>query len=120
MDYKNKSMKENETFTEEQLCFIRDEFACIMEKTKNANDELDIINTCNRILDCPTFDSYEQWERNTSDTWEEIEEEENNYSACHGCLYNSGNTCIKHEFANAEDSYVSNEKARLENQMNLP
>ena len=118
-------MKKNETFTEEQLCFIRDEFACIMEKTGNANDELDIINTCNRILDCPTFDSYEQWKRNTSDTWEEIREdaedkEDREESACHGCRYNIGNTCFRHEPGKPEDCYVSNEEARLKNQMNLP
>jgi len=63
-------------FSKEQLCFIRDEFACIMEKTDNANGELDIINVCQRLLDDPEFESYEQWKRNTSGTWSEIHEEE--------------------------------------------
>lgn len=67
---------EDYPFSSDQLYFIRDEFACIMEQTHNKNDELGIINTCNRILDCPTFDSYEQFKRNVSDTWEEIKEEE--------------------------------------------
>ena len=125
---------EDYPFTSEQLYFIRDEFACIMEKTGNANDELDIINTCNRILDCPTFDSYEQWERNTSDTWEEIREdaedgedgedredkEDREESACYGCHYNIGNTCFRHEPGKPEDCYVSEEEARMENQKSLP
>lgn len=66
-----------DTFNEEQLCFIRDEFACIMEQTNNANGELDIINKCCRLLEDPEFESFEEWQKNTSGTWAEkkIEEE---------------------------------------------
>ncbi len=66
-----------DTFDEEQLVFIRDEFACIMEQTENKNDELDIINKCCRLLEDPEFESYEEFEKNTSGTWAEkkIEEE---------------------------------------------
>ena len=66
-----------DTFNEEQLCFIRDEFACIMEQTNNANGELDIINKCCRLLEDPEFESYEEWQKNTSGTWceKKIEEE---------------------------------------------
>lgn len=70
-------VKRVETFDEEQLCFIRDEFACIMEQTDNANGELDIINVCNGQLGDPTFESYDQFKRNTSNTWAEIVEGEN-------------------------------------------
>ena len=71
-------MKLEDTFDQDQLCFIRDEFACIMERTKNANDELDIINKCCRILDDPEYESYEEFNKNTSGTWWEknIEEDE--------------------------------------------
>lgn len=70
-------IKGEDFFDKEQLCFIRDEFACIMEQTNNANDELDIINKCCRLLEDPEFESYEEWQKNTSGTWTEkkIEEE---------------------------------------------
>lgn len=70
-------IKEGDTFDEHQLAFIRDEFACIMEKTNNANGELDIINKCCRLLEDPEFESFEEWQKNTSGTWTEknIEEE---------------------------------------------
>ena len=70
-------IKEWDTFDEHQLAFIRDEFACIMEQTNNANGELDIINKCCRLLEDPEFESYEEWQKNTSGTWceKEIEEE---------------------------------------------
>lgn len=70
-------IKAEDTFDEHQLAFIRDEFACIMEQTNNANGELDIINKCCRLLEDPEFESYEEFEKNTSGTWAEkkIEEE---------------------------------------------
>jgi len=70
-------IKEGDTFDEHQLAFIRDEFACIMEQTNNANGELDIINKCCRLLEDPEFESYEEFEKNNSGTWAEkkIEEE---------------------------------------------
>lgn len=71
-------VKEVDTFDHDQLCFIRDEFACIMERTKNANDELDIINKCCRLLDDPEYESYEEFTKDTSGSWAEkyIPEEE--------------------------------------------
>lgn len=63
-----------DTFTADELCQIRDEFGGIIDQTGNANDELDIINVCNRLLEDPEFESYEQWCRNTSNTWTEIVE----------------------------------------------
>ena len=70
-------IKAEDYFDEHQLAFIRDEFACIMEQTNNANDELDIINKCCRLLEDPEFESYEEFEKNNSGTWAEkkIEEE---------------------------------------------
>lgn len=70
-------IKAEDTFDEHQLAFIRDEFACIMEQTNNANGELDIVNKCCRMLEDPEFESYEEWQKNTSGTWTEkkIEEE---------------------------------------------
>lgn len=70
-------IKAEDYFDKEQLCFIRDEFACIMEQTNNANDELDIVNKCCRLLEDPEFESFEEWQKNTSGTWAEknIEEE---------------------------------------------
>ena len=70
-------IKEGDTFDEHQLAFIRDEFACIMEQTNNANGELDIINKCCRLLEDPEFESFEEFQKNTSGTWCEknIEEE---------------------------------------------
>ena len=65
-----------DTFSEEQLCQIRDEFAGIIDRTENENDELDIINVCQRLLDDPEYESYEQMKRDTSGTWTEIEEAE--------------------------------------------
>lgn len=71
-------IKEGDTFDEHQLAFIRDEFACIMEQTNNANGELDIINKCCRLLEDPEFESFEEFQKNTSGTWTEkkIEEDE--------------------------------------------
>ena len=70
-------IKGEDFFDHDQLCYIRDEFACIMEQTNNANDELDIINKCCRLLEDPEFESFEEWQKNTSGTWCEknIEEE---------------------------------------------
>jgi len=70
-------IKGEDFFDEHQLSFIRDEFACIMENTNNANGELDIINKCCRLLEDPEFESFEEWQKNTSGTWCEknIEEE---------------------------------------------
>ena len=65
-------IKGEDFFDEHQLAFIRDEFACIMEKTNNANDELDIINKCCRLLEDPEYESYEEWQKNT--TGNKIEE----------------------------------------------
>ena len=65
-------IKGEDFFDEHQLAFIRDEFACIMEKTNNANDELDIINNCCRLLEDPEYESYEEWQKNT--TGNKIEE----------------------------------------------
>lgn len=62
-------IKGEDFFDKEQLCFIRDEFACIMEQTNNANDELDIINKCCSLLEDPEFESYEEFQKNTSGTW---------------------------------------------------
>jgi len=64
-------IKAEDTFDEHQLAFIRDEFACIMERTNNANGELDIINKCCRLLEDPEFESYEEFEKNNSGTWAE-------------------------------------------------
>ena len=64
-------IKAEDYFDEHQLAFIRDEFACIMEQTNNANGELDIINKCCRLLEDPEFDSYEEFEKNNSGTWAE-------------------------------------------------
>lgn len=71
-------IKGEDFFDENQLAFIRDEFACIMEKTNNANHELDIINKCCRLLEDPEFESFEEFQKNTSGTWCEknIEEEQ--------------------------------------------
>lgn len=71
-------IKEGDTFDEHQLAFIRDEFSCIMEQTNNANDELDIINKCCRLLEDPEFESFEEFTKNTSGSWAEkyIPEEE--------------------------------------------
>lgn len=66
-------VKASDTFDNDQLCFIRDEFACIMEKNNNANDELDIINKCCRLLEDPEYESFEEFEKNTSGTWCEKE-----------------------------------------------
>lgn len=66
-------IKEGDTFDEHQLAFIRDEFACIMEETNNANGELDIINKCCRLLEDPEYESFEEFEKNTSGTWCEKE-----------------------------------------------
>jgi len=63
-------------FTKEQIEYIRDEFGCIIEQTNNANDELDLINVCQRLLGCPEYESYEQFKRDCSGTWEEIREED--------------------------------------------
>ena len=68
-------VKRFDFFDEEQLCQIRDEFAGIIEQTDNANDELDIINVCQRLLDDPEYKDYEQWKRNTSNVWTEITED---------------------------------------------
>lgn len=70
-------IKGEDFFDEQQLASIRDEFACIMEQTNNANDELDIINKCCRLLEDPEFESFEEFKKNTSGTWCEknIEEE---------------------------------------------
>lgn len=64
-------IKAEDTFDEHQLAFIRDEFACIMERTNNANGELDIINKCCRLLEDPEFESFEEFEKNNSGTWAE-------------------------------------------------
>lgn len=69
-------VKASDTFDDDQLCFIRDEFACIMERSGNANDELDIINKCCRQLDDPEYESYEELMKNTSGTWVEKKIEE--------------------------------------------
>lgn len=73
----NGLIKGEDFFDEHQLAFIRDEFACIMEQTNNANGELDIINKCCRLLEDPEFDSFEEFQKNTSGTWceKKIEEE---------------------------------------------
>lgn len=56
-------------FTDDELCFIRDEFLCIMEQTKNANNELDIINRCCFFLGDPMYDSYEELMDSDTNTW---------------------------------------------------
>ena len=68
------------TYRSEQTIAIehdRELYAVIMEQTNNANGELDIINKCCRLLEDPEFESYEEWQKNTSGTWTEkkIEEE---------------------------------------------
>ena len=65
-----------DAFDEEQLCYIRDEFACIMEDTNNANGELGIINKCCRLLEDPEYDSFEDFKKNVSGTWAEKKIEE--------------------------------------------
>lgn len=74
-DTKGDYVRIADTFTEEQLSQIRDEFAGIIGKTENANDELDVINVCQRLLGDPEYRSYDQWKRDTSDVWTEITEE---------------------------------------------
>lgn len=75
-------IKAEDYFDHDQLCFIRDEFACIMEQTNNANDELDIINKCCRLLEDPEFESYEEFEKNNSGTWAEKKIEEECFGMC--------------------------------------
>lgn len=59
-------------FEPDELCFIRDEFACIMEQTNNANNELDIINKCCRLLGSPVYDSFDDFmNKSQSGSWEE-------------------------------------------------
>lgn len=69
-------MREKTFFTEEQLVYIRDLFGDMIGRTENAHDELGIINVCQRLLGCPEYESYEQWQRDVSNTWNEIVEEE--------------------------------------------
>lgn len=64
-------IKAGDFFSEDELCFIRDEFACIMEKTNNANGELDIVNKCCRLLEDPEYESYEEFAKDTSGSWAE-------------------------------------------------
>lgn len=64
-------IKGEDFFDEHQLAFIRDEFACIMEQTNNANDELDIVNKCCRLLEDPEYESYEEFAKDTSGSWAE-------------------------------------------------
>lgn len=68
-------VKAEDTFEDTQLCSIRDEFGCIIDRTDNSNGELDIINVCQRALGCPEYESYEQFKKDSSGTWEEISEQ---------------------------------------------
>ena len=64
-------VKASDAFDDDQLCFIRDEFACIMEQSDNKNDELDIINKCCRHLDDPEYESFKEFQESISGTWAE-------------------------------------------------
>ncbi len=69
-------VKASDTFNDEQLDFIRDLFGeqltnCPTSTT--AAEELDIINVCQRNLDCPDFESVAQFLDNKSGKWTEIE-----------------------------------------------
>lgn len=69
-------VKSSDTFNDEQLDFIRDLFADQLHHcptSSTAQEQLDIINKCQRNLDCPEFDSVAQFTSNQSGLWTEIE-----------------------------------------------
>ncbi len=72
-------IKAQDFFNEEQFDFIRDLFAEQLNKNPKsdlAEEELDIINICQKNLACPTFESVEQFENNKSNSWNEIRTKE--------------------------------------------
>ena len=83
-------IKQSETFDDDQLDFIRDIFGNLITDTKNGylkdkakgvvhplqEEELAIINVCQKQLGADEFESVEQFYRNKSNTWNEIIEEE--------------------------------------------
>ncbi len=72
-------VKANDTFDDEQLDFIRDLFADQLHHcptSSTAQEQLDIINKCQRNLDCPEFESVEQFANNVSNVWTEIKTED--------------------------------------------
>lgn len=82
-------IKQSETFDDDQLDFIRDIFGNLITDTKNGylknkvkgvahplqEEELAIINVCQKQLGADEFESVEQFYRNKSNTWNEIIEE---------------------------------------------
>lgn len=83
-------IKQSETFDDDQLDFIRDIFGNLITDSKNGylkdkakgvahplqEEELAIINVCQKQLGADEFESVEQFYRNKSNTWNEIIEEE--------------------------------------------
>lgn len=68
---------QSETFDDEQLDFIRDTMGEHIErypKSSTAEDALAVINVCQKQLDCPEFESLEQFLNNTSNVWTEIKD----------------------------------------------
>ena len=65
-----------DTFDEGQIDYIRDIFGEILEKHGDKYEELGIVNTCQRLMGDPEFESLEQFKRNTSGVWTEITEGE--------------------------------------------
>lgn len=64
-------------FSDDNLDLIRDMLANDMldGRTASFDDEvLEVINVCQSKLLCPTFKSVEQFKRNKSNSWNEIEE----------------------------------------------
>lgn len=75
-------MCKDSIFTEEQLVLIRDTFGnlCQTHIEKGlfdyAEEELEIINTVQRQLDCEEYVSLEQFRNNCSGTWSYISVED--------------------------------------------
>ncbi len=66
-------------FMDEELSIIRDEFGDLIRKrplSDSAKDYLAIINKIQAYEACPEFESVKQFFFNTSNTWNEIKEEQ--------------------------------------------
>lgn len=71
-------VKASQTFTEDDLDFIRDLFGEQLAKSPTsslAGEELAIINKCQTALDCPEFNGVDQFINNSSNSWTEINSE---------------------------------------------
>lgn len=70
-------VKAKDTFTDEQLDFIRDEFGERLEVTKSSlnglvkQERLDIINVCQRNLHCDEYSSVDEFYDDDSGVWTE-------------------------------------------------